>query len=166
MLETYRTIEPLSMKCFVLMAVSNWLLALAPNHSPQRDAREKGGGGLIANSHKSGTGTKPKDIGDGNRRQQGGVAWGIGCNGLSRNGFCRATRGGFPSPRVHIEGLGAKRPGSAVWDEGLHCRNMEAKKTVSGQAIAQEKTPASGGMDARVGDNVEEILIFRLISLS
>ena len=41
----------------------------------------------------------------------------------------------------------------------------EPKETVSEQAIEQEKTPASGGMDTRVGDNVEEILIFRMISL-
>jgi hypothetical protein len=31
---------------------------------------------------------------------------------LSRLGSCRVTRGGFPSPRVHTERLGAVRPGT------------------------------------------------------
>jgi len=68
--------------------------------------------------------------------------WGIWCDSLSRLGFRRATRGGFPSPRVHIEGLGALRPRFVVWDEGLRCRNMEAKKTETGQAVAHRFAPA------------------------
>jgi len=52
-----------------------------------------------------------------------------------------------------------------VWDEGLCCRNMEPKQIKSEQGDSTEKTLASGGMDTRAGDNVEETLIFRLISL-
>ena len=66
----------------------------------------------------------------------GGEGQGIWCNLLSQLGLCRATRGGFPSPRVHIEGLRAPRPCFVVRDEGLRCRNMEAKQTETGQEIA------------------------------
>ena len=61
---------------------------------------------------------------------------GIWCYLLSRLGSRRATRGGFPSPRVHIEGLCVLRPGSVVRDEGLCCRNMEPKRAETGQEIA------------------------------
>ena len=54
----------------------------------------------------------------------------ISCSG---RGFRRATCGGFPSPPLRTEGLGASRPSPVVGDEGLCCRNMEPKKTETEQ---------------------------------